>query len=355
MRLRSLFLGFGATVALAVGVLAALYWWQTGRFIETTDNAYVAGDITAFSPRVSGYVEKVFVDDNQFVRQGEVLVVIGDPEYRARAERAEAAVRRKRAGLKNIEHRRLLQAALIEEAEAATNAHQADLVRTSKDLVRARRLVSEGWVSKQGEDYATADQHRARATLTSARAATTAARQELSVLDSEQSQLIAEIAEAEAAFRLAQVDLDATIIRAPISGTVGNRRVRVGEYVRPGTKLLALVPLDRVWIVANFKETQITNMRRGQTAEITVDTFPDTPLQGRVDSFSPASGAQFSLLPPENATGNFTKVVQRVPVKITLPDGHPLTGRIVPGMSVAVKVDTKSSRTEGRAHPGRGD
>lgn len=328
-----------ALLLIGVGV-AGVHWWQTGRFSESTDNAYVTGNITAFSPKVSGYVEKVLVDDNQFVEKGDVLVVIEDAEYRARLARANAAVARKRAGLLNIEHRRRLQIALIEEAEASTNAHEADLTKTSKDLARAKRLVSEGWVSKQGEDYATADELRARATLTSAQAGATAARQIMAVLDSEKSQLLAEVAQSEAEVRLAQIDLDATIMRAPTTGVVGNRRVRVGEYVRAGTKLLALVPLNDVWVVANYKETQITDMRPGQPATIWIDTFPDNPIEGTVDSFSPASGAEFSLLPPENATGNFTKVVQRIPVKIALKPGHPLSGRIFPGMSVTASVNT---------------
>lgn len=328
----------------AIGVtglgMAGLHWWQTGRFAESTNNAYITGNITAFSPKIPGYVEKVLVNDNQYVRKGDVLVVIEDAEYRARIARANAAVDRKRAGLLNIEYRRLLQIALIEEAEASTNAREADLTKTSKDLVRAKRLVSEGWVSKQGEDYATADELRARATLTSARAGATAARQILAVLDSEKTQLMADVAQSEAEVRLAQIDLDATIIRAPISGVVGNRRVRVGEYVRAGTRLLALVPLDDVWVVANYKETQLTNMRPGQPVMIEIDTFPDDPIVGTVDSFAPASGAEFSLLPPENATGNFTKVVQRIPVKITLEANHSLFGRIVPGMSVTASVNT---------------
>lgn len=340
-RTRLILLMFIFAMGLIGAVTGGAYWWRTGRFLESTDNAYVTGDITAFSPKVSGYVEKVLVNDNQFVRKGDVLVVIEDREYQAKVARAEATVTKKRAGLENIEYRRLLQISLIEEAEASTSAHKADLVKTSKDLDRAKQLVTEGWVSKQGEDYATADEHRARAVLTSARAATTAARQKLAVLNSEKIQLLAGIAQSEAELRLAQIELDATVIRAPTSGVVGNRRVRVGEYVRPGTKLLALVPLDSVWVIANFKETQLTDMRPGQPTTINVDTFPENPVEGVVDSFSPASGAQFSLLPPENATGNFTKVVQRIPVKITLAPNNLLSGRIVPGMSVVVSVSTK--------------
>jgi membrane fusion protein, multidrug efflux system len=337
---KNLFVALG-TVAVCVAVAAAaIGWWQAGRFNESTDNAYIAGDVTAFSPRVSGYVEKLLVTDNQVVRKGDVLVVIEGQEYQARVDRARAAVARKRAGFANIEHRRLLQATLIDEAEASSSAHQADLERTAKDLVRAKQLVTEGWVSKQGEEYATTDELKARATLTSAQAAAMATRQKLAVLDSEKDQLLAEIAQAEADLRLAKIDLEATTIRAPTSGVVGNRRVRAGEYVRPGTRLLALVPLSNVWVVANFKETQLTNMSPGNTVDVEIDAFPGISLQGEVDSFSPASGAEFSLLPPENATGNFTKVVQRIPVKIVLPPDHPLVGRLIPGMSVVATVDT---------------
>jgi len=335
----------GIALAFVIAAGAIIQWWQAVRFNESTNNAYISGDITAFSPKVAGYVEKVLVDDNQLVQKGDVLVVIEDREYRARFARAQAAVARAQAGLANIDQRRLLQAALVKEAEAFTEAHQADLVRTTKDLDRARQLVSEGWVSKQGEDYATTDELRARATLTSAQAAVSAAKHRLIVLDSEKHQLLAEVAQAEADLRLAEIDLNSTVIKAPTSGAVGNRRVRAGEYVRPGARLLALVPLQSVWVVANFKETQLTNMQPGNIAEIKIDTFPDTPILGVVDSFSPASGAEFSLLPPENATGNFTKVVQRIPVKITLPPNHPLTGRLAPGMSVYATVDTSTVDT----------
>ncbi|HIF11335.1 MAG TPA: HlyD family secretion protein [Sneathiellales bacterium] len=329
-------------IATAVAGIAVAQWWMEVRFHESTNNAYISGDITAFSPKVSGYVKEVLVSDNQLVQKGDVLVIIEDLEYAAKVERAQAAVTRAQAGLVNIEQRRLLQAALIDEAEAYTDAHQADLERTTKDLDRARQLVSDGWVSKQGEDYATTDELRARATLASSQAATSAAKQRLVVLDSEKHQLLAEVSQAEADLRLAKIDLRSTVMRAPTSGTVGNRRVRAGEYVRPGTRLLALVPLQSVWVVANFKETQLTHMRPGNIAEVTVDTFPSKPFRGVVDSISPASGAEFSLLPPENATGNFTKVVQRIPVKIVLPADNPLIGRLAPGMSVYVTVDTHS-------------
>lgn len=317
-------------------------WWDKSRSSERTDNAYVRAEITAISPKVPGYVAEVFVDDNQIVEAGAVLLRIADEDYRAQRNRAAAAVAQAEAAAENVARRKVLQRAKIREAEAAIDVGRAEVELSRRELGRTTRLVDQGWTTQRNHDTATANAERARATLAQAEAGTAAAREQLAVLDSEARQIAARLAEARASLQLAEIALSDTVIRAPVAGVVGNRRVRAGEYVRPGGVLLSVVPVDGVWVVANFKETQVTRMQVGQPAEIGVDGYSDVTIKGRVDSLAPASGAAFSLLPPDNATGNFVKIVQRVPVKIRLEAGHALLGRLVPGLSVDVAVDVGS-------------
>ncbi|WP_081688584.1 HlyD family secretion protein [Inquilinus limosus] len=317
-------------------------WWDEGRSREWTDNAYVRADITAIGPKVSGYVAEVLVDDNQMVEAGAVLLRIADEDHRAQRDRAAAAVAQAEAAAENLDRRKDLQLAKIREAEAAIDVGRADMELSRRELARATRLVGQGWTPQRNHDTATADAERARAALAQAEAAAAAAREQLAVLGSEARQIAARLAEARANLQLAEIALSDTVIRAPVAGVVGNRRVHPGEYVRPGAALLSVVPVDAVWVVANFKETQVARMAVGQPAEIRVDGYSDAVITGRVDSLAPASGAAFSLLPPDNATGNFVKIVQRVPVKITLPAGHGLLGRLVPGLSVDVAVEVGS-------------
>ena len=310
--------------ALGAGAVFGREWWLTGRFIEKTDNAFVHADITAVSPKVGGYVAQVLVDDNATVAAGDVLVLIEDSSFRAEVARARAALAEKQAAFANLDQRRALQAALVAEAEAAVRAAEADADRSRKELERADALADRGWASRRHHDDAVADERGAEA----------------------------EIARARAELTLAEIDLRHTTVNAPASGVVGNLRVERGEYVRTGMRLAAVVPLREVWVVANYKETQLTRMAPGQTVTVEVDAFPGVVVQGRVDSVAPASGAQFSLLPPDNATGNYTKVVQRIPVKIVLEPGHALEGRLRPGMSVVARVDTRTAAQ--RERPVRG-
>ncbi|MDX0760958.1 HlyD family efflux transporter periplasmic adaptor subunit [Sinorhizobium medicae] len=327
-----------ALLVFGVGAYFGRAWWQEFRMHERTDNAYVRADITAISPKVAGYVSTVLVDDNQVVEAGAILLRIDDDDYLAQRDPAAASVAQAEAAVGNLTRRKSLQLANIREAEAMIDVARADLELSRRELSRATRLVDQGWTAQRNHDTATAKAQSARATLVRAEAAAAAARAQLAVLDSESPQISARLAEARANLRLAEIALSETVIRAPVSGVVGNRKVREGEYVRPGSVLLSVVPLDGIWVVANLKETQLARVMPGQRAEIRVDGYSTTVIEGRVDSLAPASGAAFSLLPPDNATGNFIKVVQRVPVKIRLEPDHAFQGRLVPGLSVDVAI-----------------
>lgn len=328
----------GVILLMVPGVWFGWSWWQRAQSTQATDNAYVHGDITQISPKISGYVTQVFVGDNQAVAAGAPLLRIADEDFRAQRDRAAAAVSEARAAIENLERRKALQRAVIQEAVAASQMAKADVELSQRQFARSSRLVETGATSKRIHDTATADLSRAGAALTRSEAAITAANEQRAVLESESAQLQARLAEARAGLELAEIALSETVIRAPVAGVVGNRRVRAGEYVRPGGSLLSIVPVDSVWVVANFKETQISRMRVGQPVEISVDGFTDIRIAGAIDSLAPGSGAAFSLIPPDNATGNFVRVVQRVPVKIRLEQDHALRGRLVPGMSVDVTV-----------------
>jgi len=241
------------------------------------------------------------------------------------------------------ESRLKLQQAMIDQAAAGLKSTEADLSRAQQDYKRYSSLMTSDFASRQRFEQAEADARKAEAALAKSRAALAAEQNQLAVLRSLQREEEAKLRQARANLRLVEIDLDNTVIRAPISGIVGNRAGQVGQYVKPGTQLLSLVPLPQVYVTANFKETQLTRMRPGQIAEVSVDAYPDMTLEGRVESFAPASGAQFSLLPPDNATGNFTKIVQRVPVRIALPASGPLAGLLRPGLSVTVTVETREA------------
>lgn len=318
-------------------------WWDTSRHRETTDNAYVRGDITAIGAKVPGYIAAVLVEDNQIIELGTVIARIDESDYRAQVDRARAALNQAEAAAEHLERRRQLQLSLIREADAAVRAAQADADLTQRNLARSARLVTQGWTPERNHDVATADSKRASAAVARVEAAAAATRAQLAVIESEAGQITARRKEGEANLRLADIALADTVIRAPVSGVVGNKRVQPGEYVKPGAMLMSVVPVEDVWVVANFKETQVARMRVGQLARVTVDGYDGVEIEGAIDSLAPASGAAFSLLPPDNATGNFTKVVQRVPVKIRLKGDHPLVGRLVPGLSVAAAVDLRSN------------
>ena len=331
-------------VVLALGTSGGWYWWNVLRFLQSTDDAYVQSDISLISPKVEGYIKKVKVADNQEVAEGAVLFVIDDRDFKAKVAQAEAAVATGEATIATYENRLKLQQAMIEQATASVR------LRGGRSGPRSSRTTSAtAPCCRPISPAASASSRRkpmpARARRPSPRAAPALAAEQnqLAVLRSQQREEQAKLQQARANLQLAQNDLDNTVIRAPVSGVAGNRAGQVGQYVKPGTQLLSLVPLSRVYVTANFKETQLTHMRPGQLAEVSVDAYPDLTLDGRIESFAPASGAQFSLLPPDNATGNFTKIVQRVPVRIALPEKGPLAGLLRPGLSVTVTIDTRDT------------
>jgi membrane fusion protein (multidrug efflux system) len=332
---------------LAVGAGTGWYWWTEWRFQQSTDDAYVQSDITVISPKIEGYLKEVRVEDNQEVAAGQVLLVVDERDFAAKAAQAEAAVATEAAIVATYATRLKLQRAMIEQAAASVQSAEADLARARLDYQRYTKLVTSDFASRQRFETADADSKKAEAALGKAKAAVGAEENQLAVIESQKREEEARLAHARASLQLTQNDLDNTVIRAPVAGIVGNRAGRVGQYVKPGTQLLSLVPLPYVYVTANFKETQLTRIRRGQRAEIFVDAYPDHKLEGRIESFAPASGAQFSLLPPDNATGNFTKIVQRVPVRIALPAEGPLSRLLRPGLSVTVTVDTRAEPTEG--------
>jgi membrane fusion protein, multidrug efflux system len=331
-KIAGLLLCLGAVVVLAGG-------WTYARSNRTfTDNAYVRGELTSLAPKVAGYVTTVEIQDNQTVRAGDVLFRIDDRDYQARLAQAVANVEAARARLTNVEAETKLQHALIRQAEAQRLASMAEMNLAHKASDRRRELFRTNAVSQAQVDESDAALARTKAGVSAASATVEAQRQRIVVLASQQEAAVAAVAQAEAARDLAQIDLDNTVVRAPIDGVVGNRQVRLGRLVAPGTSLLDIVPVTDVWVVANFKETQIEHIQPGQRARITVDGYPHQAIDGVVDSFAPGSGSAFTLLPADNATGNFIRVVQRVPVKIRFTS-NPLPGRVVPGLSARVEID----------------
>ena len=328
-------------LALVLGGYGGWRWWTDWRFMQSTDDAYVASDVSVISPKVEGYIKQVRVAYNEAVKKHDVLFVIDDSDFAAKVAQAQAAVATEDAAVATFASRLDLQKAMIAQAQAELQSAEADLVRTQQDYRRYAALMTTDVASRQRYEQAQADARKAEAAAQRSRAALAAAQSQFGVLQSQRREEEARLGQARANLRLAQNDLDNTVIRAPISGIAGNRAGQVGQYVKSGTELLSLVPLPRVYVTANFKETQLTRMRPGQPAEVAVDAYPDQVLAGKIESFAPASGAQFSLLPPDNATGNFTKIVQRVPVRIALPHEGPLARLLRPGLSVTVTVDTR--------------
>nr|WKF60222.1 Multidrug export protein EmrA [Paraburkholderia busanensis] len=344
----------GATVAVVVLVVVGIRWWTVGRFIESTDDAYVRADVVTVSSRVPGYVTSVEVDDNQLVRKGDVLARIDSADYAAKLSRARASVdaalatlHAEQANLATLDAQIAQQGSLTAAAQADVAAAQAGAIRRKADAERYRQLAAEQASSAQRWEQAHADALTADATLAKADASVQAQRGQQTVLLKRRAQSLATIEQAQAqlgmaraALSLAQLDFDRTTIRAAGDGTIGQRAVRVGQYVETGQPLLAVVPLQDVYVIANFKETEVAAMRAGQAVEIDVDTYAGHTMHGRVASIAPGSGAQFALLPPDNATGNFTKVVQRIPVKIRVDGGPRDALALRPGMSVIARVHT---------------
>jgi membrane fusion protein (multidrug efflux system) len=332
-----------------IGVLVLIVarewnWWVSSSALQSTDDAYLQADTTPLAAKVPGYVSHVPVQDFQRVHGGDVLVEIVEDDYRAQLDQAQANVAAAGAAIDNIEQQKRLQQTLVKQAEAEIASSEADVTRYHLETVRQQDLLADKLASTpQLVEQAVDNEKRATSSLALNQAKLDQQRQQLNVLESQKAQAVAALDGQKAAFDLASINLGYTRIVAPVDGMVSERLVRAGQYLSVGTQVISLVPLPNVWVIANYKETQMTHIRVGQEARVTVDAFPGNVLHGRVDSWSPASGAEFALLPPDNATGNFTKVVQRIPVKIVLDhDPTSLADLLRPGMSVIATIDTNS-------------
>lgn len=330
--------------ALAVVATAAFghYYLTTGRYLETTDDAYVKADSTIIAPKVSGYIGEVLVSDNEPVKAGQLLARIDDRDFKAALHQARADVAASEAVVNNLNAQIELQLPLIEQQAAEVDATEANLKFAREERARYDDLMKSGSGTVQRAQQTDAALRAQSAQLQQGKAGLIAANKKVEVLSTQRAQALAQLDHARAVEQQAALNLSYTEITAPVEGSVGARSLRVGQYVQAGTQLMAVVPLDAVYVVANFKETQLTHVRNGQPVELRIDSFHSTRLKGHVDSLSPASGLEFALLPPDNATGNFTKIVQRVPVKIVF-DGKNLKGLLRPGMSAVPTIDTKST------------
>jgi len=327
---------------IAAAVAYGSYYWTIGRFLESTDDAYVQADSTIIAPKVSGYLSGVLVEDNQPVKAGQPLAKIDDRDYIAALNQAEADVATAQADIDNVTATLVQQQAIIAQARATVAVDQANLTYAEQENARFSGLAKIGGASVEVAQQAATKRDTAQATLTRDTAAVTAAEEQVGVLQAQLAKDKATLQHNEAAQEQAQLNVGYTNIVAPIDGVVGNRSLRVGEYVQAGTQLMAVVPLAAVYVVANFEETQLAGIRKGAPVSIVVDTYSKATVKGHVDSIAPASGEEFALLPPDNATGNFTKIVQRIPVKIAIDPNDPLRGELRPGMSVTATVDTKA-------------
>jgi membrane fusion protein (multidrug efflux system) len=338
---RQLALAGAALLSAAGAAWYGNHWWTVGRFIESTDDAYVGGDVTVIAPKVAGFIDQVAVTDNQAVHAGDLLVRLDDRDYRAALAKAVAAMAGQQATLANLDASRRLQEAVIAQAQAELTATAAEVTRTGYDVDRYRSLAQDQFGSRQRFQQADADHQKALAADARARAALEAAERQLDVIDTQKQQAAAALAGAIADRDTAQLNLSYTELRAPIDGTVGNRSARTGAYATVGAQLVSLVPAHGLWVDANFKESQLARMRAGMPVTIAADVLPGEAFHGHVASVAPATGAVFSVLPPENATGNFTKIVQRVPVRVALDDGAATLGRLRPDLSVTAEVDER--------------
>jgi membrane fusion protein (multidrug efflux system) len=325
-------------VALLVG---GFFWWQGKQRWEATDNAFVQADTVSVSPQINGYVTEVLVADNQRVEPGQILVRLDDSDAKAQLAEAEANLAAQLAAVDNVDARAAQEQAMIASRAASVAQAQAQAGLARAQVDRYGKLAEQGWVSQQRIQTERAGATSAAATVAEAQAALVAEQRTAAVLGSTRQQQLAAVEQARARVEVARTNLDRTVIRAAVGGVVGARGVRPGQYVRTGGQLMSIVPLGDVYVVANFKETQVDRLRLGQTVEIGADAVPGRHITGRIDSFSPATGSQFALIPVENATGNFTKITPRVPVRIVV-DRAAGGAALRPGLSVEVKVDLKS-------------
>lgn len=343
---RRLLVAAAAIVAIAGASDYGWHYWTTGRFEVSTDDAYVKADSTIIAPKVGGYLSEVLVRDNQPVKAGQVLAKIDDRDYVVALAQARADVAAAQGEIENISATIDHQQAVIAQADGTVAVDKATLSFAEQDYARYKDLASRGAGTVQNAQQATSKRDAATATLARDEAALRAAQVQTKVLRAQLAQANAALEQKRAIARQAELNLGYTTITAPVDGVVGNRTLRVGQLVQAGTDLMAIVPIQSVYIVANYKETQLTDVRKDQPVAVEVDTFPGAGFEGHVDSIAPASGQEFALLPPDNATGNFTKVVQRIPVKIVLDVQSEFIGLLRPGMSVVPSINTKKAISE---------
>jgi membrane fusion protein, multidrug efflux system len=330
-----------ALLALGFGAYYGHYWWTAGRYLVTTDDAYVGARNATLSPKVAGYVSDIAFDDNAHVKAGDVLLRVDDGDYRLAVQTAKDHIAVQEATIARLGKQVVAQQAAVDQANAQLASAKAGATRTELELKRQQDLATRQINSRQQLEQAQANYDQAVAQVQSAQAGIESALANVDVLKAQQDEAERTLKQLQTALAKADRDLSFTIIRAPFDGVIGNRAVQVGDYVQPTQRLASLVPLEAVYIDANFKETQVSQLKPGQPVSLTVDALPGRTLEGRVASFAPASGSVFSLLPPDNATGNFTKIVQRLPVRILVPASVAEQSVLRPGMSVIVKVNTK--------------
>jgi membrane fusion protein (multidrug efflux system) len=336
----------------ALAVLAGSAWvgwdyWTVGQYLVSTDDAYVRADSTTIAPKVAGYLLQVLVKDNERVRTGQVLARIDDRDFKVAFDQAEADVAAARATIASKQAQLEVQQAVINAAKATLDVDRAVVTFAGQENKRYTDLATTGYGSVQNAQQAQSRSASAEATLIRDGANLTSAEKQIDLLKAEIVQAGASLARAQALQRQAELNLGYTTITAPIDGVVGNRTLRVGQFVQAGTQLMSVVPAAGAYVVANYKETQLTDVHEGQAVAIAVDMFPDHVVHGHVDSIAPASGQEFALLPPDNATGNFTKVVQRIPVRIALDTGSNNSIELRPGMSVIPTIETRAPSSAG--------
>lgn len=333
----------GAALAALIGVAWGGYrWWTVGRHIETTDDAYVGGDVTAIAPHVSGFVSEIPVADNELVHAGQVLVRLDPRDFQAALDHATATVAARATDVEGLHARYALQQSTIRQQQADVAAKAARATFTGADAERYQGLARTEVVSRQQAQQSVTLDQEARAAVSSSQAALEAARQQLKVLEAQIAVALAAEAEARSDLETARLDLSYTVIRSPIDGYVSNRAAEVGAYVKQGAHLVSIVPVTGLWVDANFKEDQLARIRPGQSVSLRADVLSGHPFHGRILSLARGTGAVFSVIPPENATGNFTKIVQRVPVRIALEPRDPYLELLRPGLSITANVDTRS-------------
>jgi membrane fusion protein (multidrug efflux system) len=339
--LRRLAIVVAVAVLLVCVVLWGVHYWQVGRYFISTDDAYLAADSTTIAPKISGYVTSVLVNDNQPVKQGQLLLTIDERDYKVALAGAQADMQAAQAAIASDTAQIALQQTRIAGAAAMVAGDKARLSFAGSNERRYASLIASGASTQQNSEQANTDFAAAQATLDVDKAGYVGAQRQVDVLSAALAQAKASLAQSDARAQAAALDLSHTEVRAPFDGVVGNKAVSVGDYMEAGTQVMAVVPLDQVYVTANYKETQISGMLPGQPVDIDVDGFPDLKVTGHVDSIAPSSGQEFALLPPDNATGNFTKIVQRVPVKIDVNLNRNLIGKLLPGMSVEPSIDTR--------------